>query len=351
MQITEPENKRFHANRGFILLDYIIITCLVFLAIRLVMDFSFLLPVVRTAFIWLEVYLWRLFPFSYVLVAVIVALCLYGRIATVSVNRAEVTIKKGFHKPVRIPLDSCKFVPHKKITAKDYKIRHFYLRAIKADGAATDYRLRCFTEGAVSQLFSAINAYQTAAMPSDIRSEVAYEDLVAGEKTFHVIRNQVMKIEWAIYRSYAGIILVTALAIVLLPSKFLMRSWYESLQWYHVRLVAVCAVISLPFMAVRLAINIKRCPYKISRNGAFLYFDDRCFSLGEISQVIMTDANAKSDSIFPLNRYIRVSANGKKYTYWLGSELCLTAQEYQGLCRDIERMFINTPFKVVYKTK
>lgn len=95
----------------------------------------------------------------------------------------------------------------------------------------------------------------------------------------------------------------------------------------------------------------RKCPYKISRNGSFLFMDDKRFSVNQIDKVVMTDVNAKSNSIFPLNRYIKIYANNRQYKYWVGLEGSLSYQAYQELCEGIEKMFINSSSKIFYDKK
>lgn len=344
MQKIEQDNKTFHANIFFVLVEWSIITILAYFIGWLIVQFAFFIPNGRISF-----YLWRVFPFpsvfTFAFIGVIVLFYVCSKMITISINRREVIIKKRFGKPIRIPFDSYKFVPIKELGNTTFKNQQLYLRTIDKNGYSIDYRLRYFSMNTYTELISAINASHTEALPVEFRSQVAYEDMVIGNIEFNLLRSQIVKAEWIIYGKYSSCILVSALIM------FLIRSWGSGMTWYLVLIVITVMVLSLPVMAVRLALNQRRCPYKISKNGSFLFMDDMRFSVNQIDKVVMTDVNAKSNSIFPLNRYIKIYANNRKYKYWVGSEGSLSYEAYKELCGEIERMFINSPSKIFYDQK
>lgn len=344
MKKIEEDNKTFHANIFLVALVWIVLTFLIYMLGWLITQFAFLIPNGRIRF-----YLWRVFPFpsvsTFVFIGVVVLFYVYSKMRTVSINRREVIIKKRFGNSIHLPFDSYKFVPIKELGNTSFKNQHLYLRTIDKNGYTIDYRLRYFSMNTYTELISAINASHTETLSVEFRSQVAYEDMVTGIIEFNLFRSQIVKAEWIIYGKYSGCILVSTLIM------FLIRSWGSGMTWYLVLIVITVMVLSLPVMAVRLALNQRRCPYKISKNGSFLFMDDKRFSMNQIDKVVMTDVNAKSNFIFPLNRYIKIYANNRKYKYWVGSEGSLSYQSYQELCREIERMFINSPSKIFYDQK
>lgn len=345
MQRMEQDNKVFHANIFFAIVEWIIITILAYFMGWLIVQLAVLIPGGSMIVFYLG--LTGAFPslLTFVFFGVAVFFYVYGRMITVSVNRSGVVIKKRFGYPVCLPFDSYKFVPVKGLGNATVKNRHLYLRTIDGNGYVTDYRLRYFSINTYTELISAVNASYTEALPAEFRSQVVYEDMVTGSMEFSLLRSEILKREWIIYGRYSGCILATALVL------FLIRSWGTGLEWDLAWICAVFMVISLPVMAVRLVLNQKRCPHKVSRDGNFLFLDDKSFSMSQIEKIVMTDVNAKSSSIFPLNRYVKIYANNKKHKYWVGSESSLPYQEYQKFCREIERMFISEPAKIVYDQK
>lgn len=342
MQKIEQENNTFRANIFFATMEWIILTFLIYALGWLITQLSFFISNRKFVF-----YLNEIFPspVTFALLGCIMLFYVYSKIVTVSINRTEVIIKKTFKKPIRLSLDSYKFEPRKEVGNKTLKNEHLYLRTIDTDGYTIDYRLWYFSVNTYTQLISAIQAAHTAALPIEFRSQVAFEDMVTGIIEFNLLRSQIIKSEWILYGKVSGCIIVSALVM------FLIRSWGTGLKWYVALITIILAVLSLPILAVKLVLNQRRCPYKIYRNGNFLFLDDTRFSVNEIDKIIMTDVHAKSNSIFPLNRYIKIYANNKKYKYWIGSEGGLKCQDYQELCGEIERMFINSPFKVFYEQK
>lgn len=342
MERIEEDNKTFHANIFFVALVWIVLTFLIYMLGWLIVQFAFLIPNGAIRF-----YLSRVFPSvsTFVFIGVVVLFYVYSKMRTVSINRREVIIKKRFGDSIRLPFDSYKFVPKKELANTTFKNQHLYLRTIDKNGYTIDYRLRYFSMNTYTEMISAINASHTEALPVEFRSQVAYEDMVRGHIEFDLLRSQIVKAEWMIYGKYSGCILVCALVV------FLIRSWGTGLTWYFLLILTTFMVLCLPVLAVRLVFNQKRCPSKISRNGNFLFMDDKRFSMNEIDKVVMTDVRAKSNSIVPLNRYIKIYVNKRKYKYWVGSEGSLSYQSYQELCREIERMFINSPSKISYEQK
>lgn len=345
MQRMEQDNKVFHANIFFALVEWIIITILAYFIGWLIVQLAVFIPGGSMIVFYLG--LTGAFPslLTFAFFGVAVFFYVYGRMITVSVNRSEVIIKRKFGNPIHLPFDSYKFVSIKELGNTTFKNRHLYLRTIDRNGYAIDYRLRYFSMNTYTELISAINASHIEALPVEFRSQVVYEDMVAGNIEFSLLRSEILKREWIIYGKYSGCILVTALLI------FLIRSWGTGVTWDLTQILAVFMLLSLPVMAVRLALNQRKCPYKVFRNGSFLFLDDKKFSMSQIEKIVMTDVNAKSNSIFPLNRYIKIYANNKKYKYWVGSEGSLSYREYQEFCREIERMFINGSSKIVYDQK
>lgn len=285
------------------------------------------------------------YPDNLVLSAVLALICQICKYTTVKVSKTGVTVKKQFRKPVFLPLDSFLFEPYKRLGSKRLKNEILFLRVINHEGTSQDYRLFFFSESTYTDLISAIRAADTEAVPVEIRAEAAFEDLRDGKVEYVIPREKIIRAEWHWYMRYSAIIVVLTVAL------FLMRDWGGGLTYYAGLCAGILMVLGIPLMAVRLFLNQRICPAGVSRYGAFIYFDDRRFSVSDIEKIVMTSPSSVSRSVYPKNRYIRVYSGGTQTKYWLGSDCRLFQWEYRELCGEIERMFINQPSKVIYDQK
>ncbi len=285
------------------------------------------------------------YPYNLVLSVMIALICQIRKITAVKVTGTGVAIKKPFRKPVFYSLGSYQFEPYKKLGSKKLKNELLFLRVIDSNGRITDYKLSFFIKRKYTELISAINAADTEAAPVEMRAEAAFENLRDGKVEYAVPRKEIIRAEWHWYMRSSAILIVLTAAL------FLMRDWGGGLTYCAGLGAGVLMVLGIPVTAVRIFRNQKICPAKISRYGAFLYFDDERFAVREIERIMMTSPQAVSRSLYPKNRYIRVYSGGHRTKYWLGSDCRLFSWGYKGLCDEIERMFINQASKVIYDQK
>lgn len=335
------QSKHFHGSKLRILTGCVIRAFLVFLLLWTIRDFSSFLFSGSLLLYKLEKFL--TLPTLFVLGSIPVLIYLIPKIRTVTVDKTSVTIRQGFRKTFVFPLASYAFVPHKKPGSKWFKNEYLYLRIEKENEKPILFELPFYSKETYSAMFSAIHAAGTHAMPASLRSEIAYENLQAGELTFQMPLSDIRKAEWKRFACFTAVVLVVAAVM------FFLRKEYVILIEYLFLLLSCVLPISIPIEAVRMMRNLARCPKTIRRHGTFLYFDEQRFSVNEIDKIILTDVNAVSKSIYPLNRYIQVYAGEKKYIYWAGSAGALSKPEYTALCSGIEQVFINAPEKIIYK--
>ena len=71
------------------------------------------------------------------------------------------------------------------------------------------------------------------------------------------------------------------------------------------------------------------------RNGD-LWIDNQCINLYHIKAVKVTSMKVKSNSFFPVQRYLLIQTDSEKRRYWLGSNGSFPDSQYAGLCRMLE---------------
>ncbi len=112
-------------------------------------------------------------------------------------------------------------------------------------------------------------------------------------------------------------------------------------------------MLALMLLALMLAayINLSRkqsiCAERIVTDGEHLTVGEDYYSYSCIKKIRMTSPRKKSGSIFPVQRYMYVSANGTTKKYWLGSEVSFRA--YESLCRSLELSMVSNPSRLKYK--
>lgn len=113
-------------------------------------------------------------------------------------------------------------------------------------------------------------------------------------------------------------------------------------------IIAVCMVISCPFMLIGCFKRAKFFPEKIEISGEHLYVGDEHFTLTSIDYAKLTSPRKKSDSIYPVQYYLKIRDGGKVHKYWLGSSL-LCQNYYGNFCDSMSRAFAMYPKKLIIK--
>lgn len=113
-------------------------------------------------------------------------------------------------------------------------------------------------------------------------------------------------------------------------------------------IIAVCMVISCPFMLIGCFKRAKLFPEKIEISGEHLYIGDEHFTLASIDYAKLTSPRKKSDSIYPVQYYLKIRDGEKLHKYWLGSSL-LCQSCYNDLCAEMSKAFAMYPKKLIIK--
>ena len=113
-------------------------------------------------------------------------------------------------------------------------------------------------------------------------------------------------------------------------------------------IIAACMAVSCPFLLIGCVKRAKLFPEKIEISGEHLYIGGEHFTLTGIDCAVLTSPRKKSDSIYPVQYYLKIKDGGKVHKYWLGSSL-LCENYYGELCKEMSRAFAMFPKKLVIR--
>lgn len=266
-------------------------------------------------------------------------------VKNVSVGDGEVQVRRLFGRSRIFSMEDCAFDSYIKLGSSNLKWEKRYLKIMTEDDAVKYIYLPFFGNSTYSALISVIRAEDTELIPQEIRSEIAYENLVGEDSYYSVPKREIVRAEW---KRLAIFVLVCTGGFAIILA--LVISGTVELSWYHIVLPVVFGimVLSIPVELLRMLINMRRCPERFKKSGNFLFVDEKGFSLSRIEQIAFTDVKAVSYSLYPKYRYMRVKTDEGMYKYCLGSTFSMSNQSYVNLIRGIERLFINDAMKIVY---
>lgn len=113
-------------------------------------------------------------------------------------------------------------------------------------------------------------------------------------------------------------------------------------------IIAACMAVSCPFLLFSCFKRAKLFPEKIEISGEHLYIGEDHFTLAAIDCAKLTSPRKKSDSIYPVQYYLKIRDGGKVHKYWLGSSLL--CQNYYGhFCEKMSKVFVMYPKKLSMK--
>lgn len=113
-------------------------------------------------------------------------------------------------------------------------------------------------------------------------------------------------------------------------------------------MIAACMAVSCPFLLIGCFKRAKLFPEKIEISGEHLYIGEDHFTLTGIDCAVLTSPRKKSDSIYPVQYYLKIRDGGKVHKYWLGSSL-LCENYYGEFCKEMSKAFAMFPKKLVIK--
>ena len=269
-------------------------------------------------------------------------------VQTVIVECGEVRIKRMIGRGRSYPLIDYTFDSYIKLGSRVFKWEKRYLKIEDHYDSVQKIYLPFFGTGTYSALVSAIRAEDTEMIPQEIRSEIAYENLVGEDSYYLVPKAKIVRAERKRFGIFAAICIGGfALLIVLVISGAVQLGWY----YMMLLIVFGVMVLSIPVEFIRMLANMRRCPERFKKSGNFLFVDEKGFSLSRIEQITFTDAKAVSYSIYPKYRYMRIKTEDGIHKYCLGSAYSMPDNSYVNLCQGLEELFINDAMKVFYLQK
>lgn len=269
-------------------------------------------------------------------------------VKTVIVECGEVRIRRMIGRGRIYPLTDYTFDSYIKLGSRTFKWEKRYLKIEDHYDAVKKIYLPFFGNNTYSTLVSAIRAEDTELIPQEIRSEIAYENLVGEDSYYLMPKGKIVRAERKRFGIFAAVCIGGFVLLLVL-----VISGAVQLGWYYMMLLIVFGimVLSIPVELFRMLVNMRRCPERFKKSGNFLFVDEKGFSLSRIEQIVFTDAKTVSYSIYPKYRYMRIKTEDGIHKYCLGSAFSMPYQNYVNLCRGIEELFINDAMKIVYMQK
>lgn len=286
---------------------------------------------------------WPIGILTGVLIATVVMLL---RRTTVLVTRDGVTITRigkrvqlsidDFDAPVIRRKEHSFFEVLKKTTLKIY-VNVSYRNGTKA------YRLYEFSEKELEEVVQYIREQRNDNIP--VKEKIAVVD--SFNVVFSLSRFEIKQHEKKTILKIGGIWLLV-LEVMLIV--FLRKFADSSMEYLKTILfiVILCTLLgAVPFQLFWIFWKCKFCPQTIRIGGDALWVDGEYFSYLALSYISMTSPRKESDSIFPVQYWITIKSNGKKYKYWLGSQA--SYGEYRELCKNLEQALVMRSNKLRYK--
>lgn len=139
-----------------------------------------------------------------------------------------------------------------------------------------------------------------------------------------------------------GIILLVAMIDAKEMLVHRMLNWKLAYMTMLAFMLLVCVIGMQAGLAMRRGI----CAERVIMDGDRLYVGGDSYSYFYITSIGLTSPRKRSSSVFPVQRFLYVSAGGNRKKYWLGSEVSFG--EYESLCRCLEQRMVFCPSKFRY---
>ena len=218
----------------------------------------------------------------------------------------------------------------------NYK-KKVYLRVFEESGISKDYPIHYLSARKYAELFQYIDVGKRENISDEIVREQEFEKLSGQTDRIEWPKEFIKKAERKMSLIMAGIFLGLFTILLFMPLTFLVLS---------LGAMCVCMVIYSIGYRIRVKINEKRCLASIETSYQWLQIDGQNFNLGNIQRLDITSIQKKSDSIIPVQRYMKIRVENEKYMYWLGSSVSISDEEYQKLITMLEKFFATMPMKL-----
>lgn len=340
--------KKYYSNIGKIILDGL----LTFLAVcvPLVAIYEILKIFVKFPFYFL--YETRKIYFLCVAVGITAAAVIQlFRFTRVSVLKDSVTVKRLFSKKV-YGLGSNYF--HEKTESRRgfFSVHTFYRRYLIINDIHKNIsviRLYGFTESGLLSLADNIHENQVELIDSPTKEKMI-RDTWDEKMRFEIPVSEIMRLEWKSVR-FISLIFAGLMAAVTVILLLVDNSSYNTIKGFAYMLILTVCILEIPFEIFRTVKNSKRCPQYIELVGEHLMIGENHFMVPDVEKAIITSPDRKSNSIYPVQRYIIIKTDIQKYKFWLGSESSMDLETYKIICGYLRYTFIEYPSKLKFSAK
>ena len=217
-------------------------------------------------------------------------------------------------------------------------------------------RLYGFGEKDLERALEAVRKAQAEHMTDEEKAAIVkeYSDEVSealiqgreGENEFQLPASVLMKKERKYLRKISLIMVGIVCAVAMLDVKEIFVNRTFSMKLVYMTLLAFMLLVCVIVMYAGLIIRRGLCGERIVIDGDHLKVGGDYYSYSCIETIRLTSPRKRSSSVFPVQRYMYVSAGGRTKKYWLGSEVSF--REYESLCGRLEQGMILSPAKIRY---
>lgn len=351
MNTTKLENniRKFYGNIGKIAVGLFITAILTGLIFWLIID----IILNFTNFIPFFIFDGMKIPICFIAGFLIAAVIQILRFTIVTISSDTVCIKRLLKK-YTFEIEKCYFFEKTEYKKHSISMLVFtrnkrYLILKDSVGNIRKIRLYSFSASGLYKLIDEIHKCETEAISNERKERVIRESW-DNERRFDISVKSIVQCEWKKVRIIVSIwIVITVLLTILLVLTD--NDAYHTLELVLMVLASFICVLEVPYELIRTVKNAKRCPEYVAFKGEHFMIADDHFIVSDVESLTMTSVDRKSNSIYPVQRYMIIKTDMAKYKYWLGSEASITLKEYKRICAFIRQAFINYPEKLEFKGK
>lgn len=342
----ESNKKIFHSNIGIIIFDGLLTTFAITLLLVLAYEFIAYNIITYLLYSRREIYFLCL---GIGIIAAVIIQCF--RFTRVYIEQGEffkyVVIKRAFKKKYyRLGKN---FFSEKTYCRKHgaFTINKRYIIIMNKDKNYVVKRLYGFSANGLYSLIDEIHKTQTEMIPVKEKEKMIRDSWDSSLK-LELPVEKIVKSEWKSVR-FNSLIFIAVVVFLTIALLFFENDEYGNVKNLVIIMAASVCIIEIPFEIYRTLKNLKRCPERVEFIGDHLIIGEHHFIVSDIEKVIMTSLDRKSNSIYPVQRYMIIKTDMQKYKFWLGSENSGINDEYKIICGIIRYSFINEPEKLMFR--
>ncbi|MCM1226073.1 MAG: hypothetical protein NC320_01450 [Clostridium sp.] len=295
-------------------------------------------------------YKWEI-PLCTVLGLILGAVFLLCTYTSVYIDDREVTVKKHFRK-YTYSIEAHLSIGEKNINIQGVSLERRWLiikPLSKEKKSSYRHRLNSFTDSACENIINQLNLYHWQDMSAEVKNVITENSWYGGEH-FEFDAKNIIKREWKNVRTNSLMVLGITAAILIavyFSNKYDVRVY----KYVAYAIAAVVCLINIPFEIIRTKRNAERCLYELSFKGDHLMINDDHYMIPDIQLLTVTHKNIKSNSLYPVQRYIVVKDSNRTHKYWAGSESSVSDTDYGRAVSILVSAFVNYPEKIKHIIK